>query len=202
MLAALGGLAVLRPALLLRTPITQHPSGAGSSEQVFQEALTTYRYLAQAHPQTALPQVALVLQHLGLLYRATQRFSEGERAFQEALTTYRQLAQAQPQTYFPQVAMTLQNLGMLHVDQEDIQQAQTLITEALIIRRALRKSRAGADGHDLAQSLAVESMMPHRQEEAVTLICERLHAIAKEARRKNLKPWAQGRTGKVCKRGP
>ena len=97
-LAALGVLAVLLPARLSRTPITQHTSGAGSGEQALQEALTTYRQLAQAQPQTYLPEVAMTLYNLGLLYRDTQRLREGEQAYQEALTTYRQLAQAQPQT--------------------------------------------------------------------------------------------------------
>src|SRR5262245_45960765 len=112
MLAALGVLAALLLARLPRTPITQHTSGAAS----------------------------------------------GEQAFQQALTTYRQLAQAQPQDYLPKVAMTLHNLGIVRLDQEDLPQAHTLMTEALTICRALWKHRAGAEGNDLRQSLAVEVM--------------------------------------------
>ena len=154
-LAVLGVLAVLLPARLPRMPITQHTPGAGS----------------------------------------------GEQALQEALTTYRQLAQTQPQAYLPQVAMTLHNLGIVQLDQEDLPQAQTLMTEALTIRRALWKHRAEAEGNDLGQSLAVEIMMPQRQEEAVTLICERLHKMAQGARGEHLKQWARERAVKVCKKG-
>jgi tetratricopeptide (TPR) repeat protein len=200
-LAALGVLAVLLPARLSRTPITQHTSGAGSGEQALQEALTTYRQLAQAQPQTYLPEVAMTLYNLGLLYRDTQRLREGEQAYQEALTTYRQLAQAQPQAYLPKVAMILHNLGIVRLDQEDLPQAQTLMTEALTIRRALWKHRAEAEGNDLGPSLAVEIMMSQRQEEAVTLICERLHKMAQGARGEHLKQWAKERAVKVCKRG-
>ena len=163
--------------------------------------MTTYRRLAQTQPQTYLPEVATVLHSLGLLYRGTQRLREGEQALQEALTTYRQLAQAQPRAYLPKVAMTLHNLGIVRLDQEDLPQAHTLMTEALTIRRALWKHHTGAEGNDLRQSLAVEVMMPQRQEEAVTLICERLHKMAKLARGEHLKQWAKERAVKVCKRG-
>jgi len=154
-LAVLGVLAVLLPARLPRTPITQRTPDAGS----------------------------------------------GEQALQEALTTYRQLAQTQPQAYLPQVAMTLHNLGIVRLDQEDLQQAQTLMTEALTIRRVMWKHRIGAEGNDMGQSLAVEIMLSQRQEEAVTLICERLHKMAQGAREEHLKQWARERAVKVCKRG-
>src|SRR5207248_2876950 len=85
-----------------------------TAHTVYQEALTTYRQLAQANPQAYLPDVAMTLNNLGVLYRATQRLSESEQAYQEALTTYRQLAQANPQAYLPDVAMTLNNLGLLY----------------------------------------------------------------------------------------
>ena len=169
-------------------------------EQAYQEALTTSRQLAQANPQAYLPNVAMTLNNLGELYRTTQRLSEGEQAFQEALIIRRQLAQANPQAYLPNVATTLNTLGILRLDQEDLPQAQTLIAEALTIRRALWKHHAGAYGNDLAQSLSVEIMILQRKEEAVTLICERLHEMAKVAQRENLKQWAKGRTGKVCNR--
>src|SRR5262245_11068039 len=200
-LAVLGVLAVLLPARLPRMPITQHTPGAGSGEQALQEALTTYRQLAQTQPPTHLPEVAMVRYNLGLLSRGTQRLREGEQALQEALTTYRQLAQAQPQAYLPQVAMTLHNLGIVRLDQEDLQQVQTLMTEALTIRRVMWKHRIGAEGNDMGPSLAVEIMLPQRQAEAVTLICERLHKMAQGAREEHLKQWARERAVKVCKRG-
>jgi hypothetical protein len=155
MLATLGVLAVLLPARLPRTPITQHPPGAGS----------------------------------------------GEQALQEALTTYRQLAQTQPQTYLPKVAMTLHNLGIVRLDQEDVPQAHTLMTEALTIRRALWQHHAEAERNDLGPSLAVEIMLPQRREEAVTLICERLHKMAQGTRGEHPKQWAKERAVKVCKSG-
>src|SRR5262245_17176126 len=116
MLAALGVLAALLLARLPRTPITQHTSGAGSGEQDLQEALTTYRQLAQAQPRTYLPKVAMTLHNLGLLYRDTQRPRESEQAYQEALTIRRQLARAQPHTYVPNVATARHSLTLLYRD--------------------------------------------------------------------------------------
>jgi hypothetical protein len=154
--------------------------------------------LVQTNPQAYLPNMATTLHNLGGLYRDTQRLRESEQVYQEALTIRRQLAQANPQAYSPGVAMTLHNLVILVLEQDNIMKAQTLIVEALTIRRALWKHHAGAYGNDLAESLAVEIMILHRKEEAVTLICERLHEMASVAQREDLKQWAKERTVKVC----
>src|SRR5262245_23485866 len=143
-LAALGVLAVLLPARLPRTPITQRTPGAGSGEQALQEALTMSRQLAQAQPQAYLPEVATTLHSLGLLYRDTQRPRESEQAYQEALTIRRQLAQAQPQAYLPEVATTLHSLGLLYRDTQRPRESEQAYQEALTIRRQLAQAQPQA----------------------------------------------------------
>jgi hypothetical protein len=49
---------------------------SSEGEQAYQEAPTIRRQLAQANPQAYLPDVAMTLNNLGNLYRATQRLSE------------------------------------------------------------------------------------------------------------------------------
>ena len=72
-----------------------------TAHTVYQEALTTYRQLAQANPSAYLPNVAGTLNNLGNLYRGTQRFSEAEQAYQEALIILRQLVEKNSEAYTP-----------------------------------------------------------------------------------------------------
>jgi tetratricopeptide (TPR) repeat protein len=58
-----------------------------------EEALKTYRQLAQKEPETYLPEVAQTLNDLGIVNSAQNRAEEARKAFAEALKIYRELAQ-------------------------------------------------------------------------------------------------------------
>jgi tetratricopeptide (TPR) repeat protein len=165
---------------------------------VYQEALDTYRKLAQANPQAYLPDVAMTLNNLGNLYRDTQRLQEGEQAYREALDTYRKLAQANPQAYLSYVAMTLNNLAILELYQDHIKQAQVLVREALTIRRDLYKEHARTYGNDLARSLAVEVIVRQLTEKEASLACIRLQEMSNVATSEGLKKWAHERAQGLC----
>jgi len=78
-----------------------------------EEALKTYREMAQKEPETYLPEVAQTLNDLGIVDSAQNRPEEARKAFAEALKIYRELAQKRPGTYLPYVATTLKNLGTI-----------------------------------------------------------------------------------------
>jgi len=58
-----------------------------------EEALKTYRELAQKEPETYLPVVAQTLNDLGIVDSAQNRPKEARKAFAKALKIYRELAQ-------------------------------------------------------------------------------------------------------------
>jgi tetratricopeptide (TPR) repeat protein len=55
-----------------------------------EEALKTYRELAQKEPETYLPEVAQTLNNLGIVDSAQNRAEEAQKAFAEALKIYRE----------------------------------------------------------------------------------------------------------------
>ena len=91
-----------------------------------------------------LPNVAMTLNNLAILYGQTQRLQEAEEAHQEALMTYRQLAKVNAAAYLPDVATTLNNLGNLYGQTQRLQEAEEAYQEALMIRRQLAKANAAA----------------------------------------------------------
>src|ERR1700704_4544921 len=58
-----------------------------------EEALKTYRALAQREPDTYLPEVAQTLNDLGIVDSAQDRAEEARKDFEETLKIYRKLAQ-------------------------------------------------------------------------------------------------------------
>ena len=65
---------------------TQRPR---ESEQAYQEALTTYRQLAQTQPQAYLPQVAMTLHNLGIVRLDQEDVQQAQTLMTEALTIRR-----------------------------------------------------------------------------------------------------------------
>src|SRR6266404_5952697 len=83
-----------------------------------EEALKTYRELAQKEPNTYLPEVAQTLNNLGIVDIAQNRAEEARKAFEEALKIYRLLEQKNPESYLPEVAQMLNNLRLIHSAQD------------------------------------------------------------------------------------
>jgi tetratricopeptide (TPR) repeat protein len=77
----------------------------------YEEALKTYRELAEKEPETYLPYVAATLNNLGILDSAQNRLEEARKKYEEALKICRELAQKEPETYLPYVAAIFNNLG-------------------------------------------------------------------------------------------
>src|SRR5438046_441177 len=69
-----------------------------------EEALKTYRELAEKEPDTYLPEVAKTLNNLGIVDSAQNRAEEARKAFAEALKIYRELVRKKPESYLPDVA--------------------------------------------------------------------------------------------------
>lgn len=106
----------------------------------YENVLTLYRELAKADPEPYLPSVAMTLNNLGNLYRATQRRKEAEEAYREALSTRRELANANPDAFLPDVSTTLNNLANLYGATQRMKEAEGAYREALSIRRELAKT--------------------------------------------------------------
>ena len=123
------------------------------ADSVYQEALSTYRALAEQNPAAYLPYVATTLNNLGLLYADTQALARADSVYQEALSTYRALAEQNPAAYLPDVAMTLNNLGLLYADTQALARADSVYQEALEIRRALAEQNPAAYLPDVAMTL-------------------------------------------------
>jgi len=107
------------------------------AEKSFEEALNIRRKLAQANPQTYLPDVAGTLNNLGLLRHDKNKFEKAEKPYQEALKIYRKLTQVNPQTHLPDIGMTLNNLANLQRDKNEFEEAEKSYQEALKIYRKL-----------------------------------------------------------------
>ena len=64
----------------------------------FEEALKTYRELAQKNPETYLPVIAEALGNMGILDSDQNRPDEARKKFEEALKIFHELAQKDPET--------------------------------------------------------------------------------------------------------
>ena len=65
----------------------------------YEEALKTYRELGQKDPETYLPEVAMMLDNLGILDSAQTRMAEARKEFEEALKIYEDLAKQDPEQF-------------------------------------------------------------------------------------------------------
>src|SRR5260370_42220017 len=88
----------------------------------YQEALKTYRELAQKNPDAYLPHVADTLNNLGILDHDQNRMDQARLDYQEALRTYHGLAQKNPDTYLNDVASIKTNIANLYHDKYFIAQ--------------------------------------------------------------------------------
>jgi tetratricopeptide (TPR) repeat protein len=65
----------------------------------YEEALKTYRELAQKDPKTDLPDVAMTLNNLGILDRDQNRMAEARMEYEEALKIYEAFAKQDPEQF-------------------------------------------------------------------------------------------------------
>jgi tetratricopeptide (TPR) repeat protein len=65
----------------------------------YEEALKTYRGLAQKDPNTYLPDVAMTLNNLGILDRDRNRMAEARKEYEEALKIYEAFVEQDPEQF-------------------------------------------------------------------------------------------------------
>jgi len=123
------------------------------AEEEYNEALTTYRQLADKNPDAYLPYVAGTLNNLAVLHNDTNQLDKAEEKYNEALTTYRQLADKNPDAYLPDLAMTLNNLAILHKNTNQLDKAEEEYNEALTTYRQLAAQNPDAYLPDVAMTL-------------------------------------------------
>ena len=99
------------------------------ARQEYEETLKTYRELAQKDPETYLPDVAAMLNDLGILDSNQNRIEEARKEFEESLKIYRKLVQKDPAAYLPSVAAMLNNLGTLDRDKGRMKEALKIYRE-------------------------------------------------------------------------
>ncbi|MEO1020310.1 MAG: tetratricopeptide repeat protein, partial [Pseudomonadota bacterium] len=80
--------------------------------QATEEAVATYRKLAQDRPDAFLPDLARALNNLSVYLSNLGRREDALQATEEAVATYRKLARDRPDAFLPDLASALNNLGM------------------------------------------------------------------------------------------
>ena len=118
-----------------------------------EEAVTTYRALAEARPDAFLPGFAMALNNQSLRLADLGRPKEALTAIEEAVTTYRALAEARPDAFLPDLAMALNNQSSRLADLGRPKEALTAIGEAVTTYRALADNRPDVFARRYANSL-------------------------------------------------
>ena len=119
----------------------------------YEEALQILRKLAKKNPEAYKPDVAKILNNLGVLLSDTNDLKQARDYYEEALQIRRELAVQNPEAYLPKVATSLNNLGVLLHNTNDLKKAQDYQEEALQIHRELAKQNPEAYLPDVAGSL-------------------------------------------------
>jgi tetratricopeptide (TPR) repeat protein len=121
--------------------------------QAFTEALEILRTLAQAQPNTYLPDVATTLNNISSVFATLRRLDESHLSIIEALDIRRMLAQNQPTVYLPDVAVTLNHLGNILLDLRLHNDSRRALVEALEILRKLAQGQPNVYLPDVAATL-------------------------------------------------
>lgn len=121
---------------------------------VIEQAVTCFRQLASAQPDTFLPNLATSLNNQANLLRDLGRPEEALAVNEEALGLYRQLAAASPEEFTFNVAASLNNLALPLRDLGQPEEALDVIEEAVGMARQLAAARPDEFTFFLAGSLA------------------------------------------------
>lgn len=137
-----------------------------------QEAVNTYRTLAQRNSNVFLPNLATCLNNLGNMLSELGRREEALTTAQEAVARRRTLAQRNPDAFLPDLATSLNNLGNILNDLGRREEALATTQEAVDIYRTLTQGNPDAFFLELAASLNnlgnILSELGRRKEALVT----------------------------------
>ncbi len=120
------------------------------AEVRYRENLDIYQRLAAISPQVYEPDLAMVQNNLGILYKDTQRYEDSEEMYLSAMEIYRRLAAISPQVYEPDLAMVQNNLGTLYEDTRRYGDSEKMYLSAMEIRRRLVAANPQVYEPDLA----------------------------------------------------
>ena len=107
------------------------------AEVRYRENLDIYQRLAAISPQVYEPDLAMVQNNLGILYKDTQRYEDSEEMYLSAMEIYRRLAAISPQVYEPDLATIQNNLGLLYKDTQRYEDSEEMYLSAMEIYRRL-----------------------------------------------------------------
>jgi tetratricopeptide (TPR) repeat protein len=122
------------------------------AKQYLMETVQIRKKLADENPKY-LPDLALSLINLGIVYYRNREFSKALPEYTEALKIYRELAAENPRRYLPYVAAVLSTLGSLHNSTREFSISMAKHTEALAIRKELASENPKVYLPDVARSL-------------------------------------------------
>jgi tetratricopeptide (TPR) repeat protein len=155
--------------------------------------------LAGENAQAYLPDVAMTLNNLAILYSATQRLGEAEAAYDEALRIRRELAGENAQAYLPDVAMTLNNLAFLYCKMQRTDDGLRVCEEAQAVLEPFWRASVEAHGNLLAKIVWTRILLLEQRGAADIELCSLARqglAITYEAGTKTL---FQEFIGKYCR---
>ena len=107
------------------------------AEAAYEEALRSYKSLAEKSPEAYLPYVASTQNNLGVLYRDLQRFGDAETAYKEALAIRKALAEKNPEAYLHNLLQTQANIGVFYISTNRPDQGIHLLETVLKQRKVL-----------------------------------------------------------------
>ena len=143
-----------------------------------------YKRLASTNPQAYEPDLAMNYNNLGLLYRATQRFSDSKQKHKFALEIYKRLASTNPQVYEPTLAINYYNLGNLYRATQRFTDSEQMYNSALEIYKRLMGENSFIFGKILANCLfwlADSQVKQGKYAEAISPLEQALEFYKKEA---------------------
>jgi hypothetical protein len=145
------------------------------SAAVAEEAVAIYRRLAEAAPDTYLPDLARACANHGRALNALGDHRAGASAAREAVTLYRPLADAHPAAHEPELARSLVNLRVNLSALNEREEPFSLATEAVDIYRRVAAANPAVYAPELVQALSALGfhLVDHgRPEEALTVTHE------------------------------
>jgi len=119
-----------------------------SAEAWHRQALEIYRELAEKHPETYLPKVAVTLSNLGILQSDLHYHDSAEASHRETLAVYRELAAMHPETYLPDVVISLLNLSVFYYNYRPIRDTSiAYVREAMTVLQSLVPHTSATEGY-------------------------------------------------------
>ena len=131
--------------------VDQRQNRIDEARQHYEEALRSYRQLAQQNPDAYLLDMATALNNLGTVDGIQNRMDDARQHFEEALKIYRQPAQQNPDAHMPDLAMTLTNFGKLDHLENRFEESRTHYIEAMIIYKKLAQGDPARYAGDIAR---------------------------------------------------